>query len=240
MSAPLQTSSAAEAQASQAGLALLLEQSVAKTIPILDVHDFDTTLDPFTRSLYALIFKYGQASASLAANYYRNARSDAGVAGRITVTPADPAGQVQVRTAVNWATQPLRQSVPDVDAFSTQIQGLSSKMVMDAGRSTILDTVQKDRKAKGWARIPEPSASKSGTCAFCALLAARGLVYKTRASGDFRAHDLCKCHAEPVFNAYEPSAQVREWQTLYAQSTRSVTGKAKRTAFRQALAAQSS
>lgn len=238
MSAPLQTSSAAGAQASQAGLALLLKQEVGKAFQTLDVHDFEATLDPFTQSLYALIFKYGQASAALSANYYRTARRDAGVPGRITIVPADPAPPVQVKTAVSWATQPLRQPEQDIAAFETQIQGLSSKMVMDAGRSTVIDAVHRDKKAKGWARIPEPSKSKSGTCAFCALLCTRGLVYKSRTSGDFRSHDHCECHAEPVFNAYEPSAQVREWRALYAASTRHVSGKAKRAEFRRALAAR--
>lgn len=238
MSAPLQASSAATAQASQAGLAILLQQAVDGVLPILDVHDFDKTLDPFTQALYAVVHRYGLVSASLAANYYRTARSDAGIRGRITINPADPAPPLQVKNSVSWATNALRVSDPDLAAFETQIQGLSSKMVMDTGRSTVIDAVHRDRKAKGWARIPEPTHSKSGTCAFCALLATRGLVYKSKTSGDFRAHDGCECHAEPVFNAYEPSAQVREWQALYASSTRSVTGKAKRTAFRQALAAQ--
>lgn len=240
MSAPLQTSSAATAQASQAGLAILLKQAVDGVLPTLDVHDFDQTLDPFTRALYALIYRYGQASATLSANYYRTARRDAGVPGRITINPADPAPQAQVRNAVSWATQSLRQTEPDVQTFDDQIHALASKMVMDAGRATIIDTVHRDQKAKGWARIPEPAHSKSGTCAFCALLATRGLVYKSERSADFRAHDGCQCHAEPVFTAYEPSAQVREWQALYASSTSSVFGKAKRTAFRRALAAQAS
>lgn len=237
MSAPLQTSSAATAQASQAGLALLLKQAVSNAVPTLDVHDFDRTLDPFTRLIYALVFKYGQASASLAANYYRTTRRDAGIAGRITIIPADPAPPAQVRTAVGWATTPLRQSVPDLEAFETQLQGSTSKMVMDAGRTTVIDAVHRDKAAKGWARIPEPTRSKSGTCAFCALLATRGLVYKSKTSSDFRAHDGCECHAEPVFNAYEPSADVREWTSLYYKSTRGLSGKAARNAFRQALAA---
>lgn len=238
MSSPLQTSSAVEAQASQSGLAVLLKEAVDSVLPTLDIHNFDQTLDPFTRQLYALIFKYGQASATLAANYYKTARIDAGVPGRITVKPADPAPLDQLKIAVNWATAPLRQAEPDIDSFTTDIQGLSSKLVMDTGRSTVIDAVQSDRKAKGWARIPEPSKSKSGTCAFCALLATRGLAYKSKRAADFRAHNGCECHAEPVFTAYEPSTQVREWQQLYASSTRSVSGKAKRNAFRRALAAQ--
>lgn len=234
MSAP-QTSSAETAQASQAGLAILLKQAVTKTLPILDVHNFDQTLDPFTRALYALIFRYGQASASLAANYYRTARKDAGISSRITIIPSKSANPDQVKTAVNWATGPLRQSTPDLDAFATQIDGLSSKMVLDVGRDTVVDAVKKDPKAKGWARIPEPEKSKSGTCSFCALLATRGLVYRSEKSADFRAHDHCECHAEPVFNAYEPSAQVREYTSIYYQSTRGLSGKAARNAFRQAL-----
>jgi hypothetical protein len=61
-----------------------------------------------------------------------------------------------------------------------------------------------DRKAKGWARIPEP-----GACSSALMLATRGAVYRSEKGGDFKSHDNCRCHVEPVFTAYEPSAQVR-------------------------------
>ncbi len=45
----------------------------------------------------------------------------------------------------------------------------------------------------------------------------------------------CRCHAEPVFTAYEPSARMREAQKVWAEATRGRSGADARLAFRQAL-----
>ena len=45
----------------------------------------------------------------------------------------------------------------------------------------------------------------------------------------------CRCHAEPVFTAYEPSARMREAQATWAQATKGRYGADARAAFRQAL-----
>jgi hypothetical protein len=123
-----------------------------------------------------------------------------------------------------------------VTAARTQVQGAAEKLAQDPARQTTLDTVQKDRKAKGWARIPEPSLSATGTCGFCALLATRGAVYKTKTTAEFQAHDGCKCHPEPVFTGtYVPSAQVMDWQQTYAEVSQGRSGADARAAFRQSI-----
>ncbi len=45
----------------------------------------------------------------------------------------------------------------------------------------------------------------------------------------------CRCHVEPVFTAYEPSARMREAQKVWAEATRGRSGADARLAFRQAL-----
>jgi len=106
----------------------------------------------------------------------------------------------------------------------------SERLVLDTGRNTVIDSAQRDPKAKGWARIPEP-----GACSFCLMLATRGAVYRSESTADFKSHDNCRCHVEPVFTAYEPSAAVRQAQALWASSTRGKSGNAARIAFRQAV-----
>jgi hypothetical protein len=144
---------------------------------------------------------------------------------------------------VSDATQAYLDAVKEVDPpvdtrpdastaiadAKARLAAAAERQVLDAGRDTIVDNVQRDRKAKAWARIAEPDA-----CAFCAMLATRGAVYHVQ-RGEFKAHDNCRCHVEPVFTAYEPSAKVREWQALYAEATKGVYGsKNAQRAFRQA------
>jgi hypothetical protein len=104
-------------------------------------------------------------------------------------------------------------------AAKTLVQGVAETAVLDTGRQTIVNAVQNDSQAKGWAREAEP-----GCCAFCALLTTRGMTYRSEHTADFKAHNACRCHATPVFTAYEPSAQVRDWKALYQSSTKGARG----------------
>jgi hypothetical protein len=76
----------------------------------------------------------------------------------------------------------------------TRVVGVVGRQVLDGGRQTLLDTVQSDRTALGWARNASGSA-----CAFCAMLASRGPVYRNETTGGFKSHDHCACTVEPVY-----------------------------------------
>jgi hypothetical protein len=202
----------------------------------IDFSDLDTSIPLFTRLMYALTHRFGQASATLAARAYVADRIAAGVRSPFTPRIAPlPVGE-QVGKTVNWAVQPLTLPKPDPELAKSQVEGSVTRLVQNVGRQTIVDSVAADKKAKGWARVPEP-----GCCSFCALLATRGAVYKVQKQADFASHNNCRCHAEPVFNAYEPSAQVREWQALYRSSTAGVHGMSNlQNAFRRAFDAPAS
>jgi len=75
--------------------------------------------------------------------------------------------------------------------------------------------------------------TEPNSCAFCALLAMRGFVYK-ESTVAFHSHDKCRCHAEPIFGHYQPGEQVAEWASLYKDATSSATGKTKLTEWRRA------
>jgi len=225
--------------------------AVAKLWPSLDLLHLRTSLPVFKAAVVHEVQRHARASAALAARQYRADRVRAGVGAGFTPVPADPPPLEQVAQAVDWATQPLWNSnvvaavtgQPEAEptealpSSSTAIADAkarlaasSERQVLDAGRNTIVDNAQRDRKAKGWARVPEP-----GACSFCLMLATRGAVYRSEQSADFKTHDHCRCHVEPVFTAYEPSARVREAQALWASSTRGKSGHAAQVAFRQAV-----
>lgn len=171
-------------------------------------------------------------SNSLAVSHYHAVRRDSGVGGRSVVPHAPLAELDQVSTSVDWATKGLWSRTPDVESALTLVTGVTEKMVMDSGRDTVINAVRDDKYAKGWARVPEP-----GCCAFCALLSTRGAVYKKNTAG-FESHDHCRCHAEPVFTQYEPTAKIREWESLYSESTKNASGSQKMSAFRKAYDAK--
>lgn len=218
--------------------------------PSLDLRNLRQSLPTFTAAVAYQVRSHAQGSATLATWQYRQQRAAAGAGSGFTPRPAAPPPVEQIAQIVGWATQPLWNgdvlAEPLSDAGSSAIAdakarlaAAAERLVLDAGRGTILDSVQADPKAKGWARIPEPDA-----CYFCALLATRGAVYK-RASFDVanarfkgegvaKTHDHCRCHMEPIFTAYEPSARVREWEAQYAQATRGTSGAAARRAWRRA------
>lgn len=199
----------------------------------LDIADLSNSLAAYTQAVYAVTHWFGQASAALAVRSYLADRAAAGVASSFTPRPAPLPVAAQVTKTVDWAVGPLFSDTPDVPTAQTNIQGSIGRLVQNVGRQTVIDSVHADKKAKGWARIPE-----TGCCSFCALLSTRGMAYRSETTASFKSHDHCRCHPEPVFNAYEPSAQVREWQALYRQSTAGVHGmKNLQNAFRRAFEA---
>lgn len=215
--------------ATEALSAALARQVAAAWHGLLNVSRLKLTLPQLSAAVAALVHRYGQASALIAVRYYETARLEAGIAGKFTPVQVTPPGLDAVTEAVKWATRELWTATPDVQPARAATQAVTEKLVLDTGRDTIIGAVQADRKARAWARVPEP-----GACYFCVMLATRGAVYSEH-TADFRTHDHCRCHPEPVFTAYEPSAQIRDWQALWRESTAGHSGKAAVAAFRAAL-----
>lgn len=224
---------AEEHQVGQEALVSLVPAVLREAWPLLDVHDIKGTLPRFVAAVRAIVQRYGSASAAAALDYYRRERAAAGVkvaapSLRLAPSPADSV----VEEAIGWAVSDLYGPVsPEtVAAAQEKVDAAVSRLVLDQGRQTIIDATVKDRAAKGWARVTE-----QGACSFCIMLALRGAAYGSKRSADFKAHDHCNCHAEPVFTAYEPSHRMREMDRLWRESTKGRSGHDARVAFRQAV-----
>lgn len=225
---------AAEQQAAQAAIAEHLAHPVENAWRLLTVADLRGTLPELVGAIAAVVQLYGLASATLAARYYEAERMQAGIRGTYLVDPVSPASYEQIDEAVRWATKGLWGKKPNTEAAKTLTLGIAEKYTLDAGRQTIIRAVQQDRKSHGWARVVEP-----GACSFCLILAIRGAVYRSEQSADFRAHDHCRCHVQPLFGVvHEPSAQVRQAKAIYDDIKRTAHGPlATRKAFRDAIEA---
>lgn len=213
---------------------------------LLDPADLAGSLPKFLVAVQAIVSQFGRASASGAMSYYLSERAAAGVTGRPSLPLAPDASPEQIAATVGWALKDVLHPATEVttpapvaegalneieQASLAKLDAAVEKLVLDQGRQTIIDATNKDKAAKGWARVTEP-----GACSFCLLLATRGAVYKTEDSASFQSHDHCQCHAEPLFGmSYEPTAQVRAAQAIYKDVTKGRSGNDARVAFRQAM-----
>lgn len=246
---PAQPPPASEAhQAAQSVLVGSLMADLASAWPALDPLHIKASMPRFAALVAALVRRYGMASASLAVSHYRQQRLAGGIAGRITVVPAAPAPVDQVEASLWTAVDSLYGPVtPEtIAATQTNVEGVASRLAQDPGRQTIVNAVQADPSARGWARVTE-----MGACSFCLMLAIRagsgGVLYYSKGSagaransrfvgaGDFKFHDHCECHVEPVFGRYEPTARVRAAERLWKDVTKGRSGRDARIAFRQAV-----
>jgi hypothetical protein len=209
-------------------------------------------------AVLALVTEYSAASTTVAADFYEQERSDAGVRSRFTVPDPGPPPDEQVTQTLRWATKDLwprdteaatpAQLMP-VDARLEQAQkkaeGALERLVLNAGRQTIRDAVRRDPAAVAYAR-----AAALGACSFCKLMASRGAVYKDldrvgreaneQFTGDdsvIKFHNSCRCQPIPVFRGqrFQLSAHAAEWDRIYREYAAGHPGDQLRL-FRRALA----
>ncbi|HEY5515292.1 MAG TPA: hypothetical protein VIK12_03695 [Pengzhenrongella sp.] len=167
--------------------------------------------------LPALVTVYGEAAATLAADWYDDLRESVGPRQRFAAIPAGFA-DTGAYALVGWATT----RAVDATSLRSLVEGGVQRRVANFSRQTVMTSAVKDPAATGWQRIG------AGECrsGFCDLLIGRGTVYQTESSATFASHDHCKCGAVPAWGGeplpvrpYTPSTRVtdadrertREW-----------------------------
>jgi len=196
------TTGAPLAQASQSrtiqlALASALTRDVAQVWPQLDPKNLDSTFQRWLQTMTTLINRYRGMSALAAGIYYRDTREHA-------LQVPTPVNLIKIAgdAPAEWLQKGLGYSGPGLlndpntapgTALSTT-QGTASRMVTDAARSTVIDTIAADPKAVGWYRVTD-----GHPCGFCALLASRGVAYKSEQTADFKTHNDCGCTAAAAF-----------------------------------------
>lgn len=93
-----------------------------------------------------------------------------------------------------------------------RLSGEVSRTVIEGSRETVTQTAT--QRGYGWQRITD-----GDPCAFCALLASRGAVYRSQSSGGFQAHRNCACTAEMVMRESGfRTDESQKWSDLYDRS----------------------
>lgn len=135
-----------------------------------------------------LIRTYGQAAATLAADWYDEARAAAEVPGTFTALPVGLDDQGSNALA-QWAAS----TGTDTASVLSLAAGGTQRRILSWSRQTVMSASLTDPAAEGWQRVASPTA-----CGFCRMLADRGAVF-SESSVDFGAHDHCSCGAVAAF-----------------------------------------
>jgi len=180
-----------------------------------------SSYEAFETAMVLLVQSRSVQSASLSARYYELFRAVDAPGMKVTraVQLAAARDAAAIRAAVSVtaragvytalaAGQPYEMAMRN---GLVRVSGAVTREVLNAGRDTILQEVQRDGKAHGWARV-----TGGNPCAFCAMLASRGPAY-SESGADFEAHDHCQCGAEPAYEGSEWPGRGREFRDLWQE-----------------------
>lgn len=190
--------------------------------PIWHIGD-DPSFASLVTATLPLIRVYHRLSATLAGAYYQTFRGAEDAAGQATPRLAPAIAEAHI-TASLYATgqvatdRALRAGRPPEEARKAALvrtSGAVTRHVLQGGRDTLLESIAADPQSLGWARVTD-----AAPCAFCALLAGRGPVYKTEHTAEFQAHDHCACLVEPVYPGAAWPGRAREFRKMYDQAVR--------------------
>jgi hypothetical protein len=135
---------------------------------------------------YALVTKYGEATASLSALMYDQVAESEGA----IVPPAVPA-----ETANYGAVAKAIKGAQKFSQNADYISNVVGRMVKQAGADTTLQNALRDGSQFAW--IPS-----GDTCAFCITLASRGWQYASKDT-------IKNCHAEHIHSNCDCNYSVR-------------------------------
>lgn len=189
--------------------------------------DLQGTIGPFAKAGAIMVRAGRRASGAAAARYYAEFRRIEGVRGTTTVTPAaslEPGvGEGLLLGAGISGIVNARRRGATVEAATrngfVKVGGSAAGLVLGGGRETLLDAISSDRQALGFQRV-----TSGNTCAFCAMVASQGVVFKDEAGADFQAHDHCGCTAEPAFEGSDLLPQNAKFRQDWDDVTQGLSG----------------
>lgn len=162
---------------------------------------------------------------------------------RVSVTVVDPESRRSSRVSVE-VTEENRRDPEVVKVIAEKVQAVAERHARMPSREAFTDAVESgdddDGPEIGWARVLTGAES----CGFCAMLASRGPVYKSKKSAsdaggvDGKAyHDNCDCEVVLVREDQDwvGREEYEALEQLWASSTAGTNGKSALKAFTAAL-----
>lgn len=162
---------------------------------------------------------------------------------RVSVTVVDPESRRSSRVSVE-VTEDNRRDPEVVKVIADKVQAVAERHARMPSREALTDAVESDDADDGpeigWARVLTGAES----CGFCAMLASRGPVFKSKKSAsdaggvDGKAyHDNCDCEVVLVREDQDwvGREEYEALEQLWASSTAGTNGKSALKAFTAAL-----
>lgn len=131
----------------------------------------------------------------------------------LTVGPYDYTNKAREIRTLDVGPQQQAALLAEAKQVTTKkLAAAAMRHAQAGGRQTIHDNAERDEVALGWVRV-----TKADPCAFCAMLASRGLRYRAfkegsfdlsnanfTGDGDAKVHDNCGCSLKPVYADNDP------------------------------------
>ena len=185
----------------------------------LDIDDLDGSTPYWLASNVAAVNRRLVESQRVAGEYLTQYReAEIGLPAAVVFAAPDAtarvlrfAGPVRIKRLIGAG---MRSAEAYTAAF-TKFAGMARRQTMMGGRLTIAATTGQDRRAYGWRRVTD-----GNPCAFCAMLASRGPIYRDDASAaGLQYHAHCGCTAEPCYEAnWEPTEQEQKYLDAYTDA----------------------
>lgn len=227
--------------------------------PLLRSDDLSSSSPDWLRLSILLVHRYRDTASAIAQQYVERARLlETGRPLGASLPASQMPDEQIMRTLLHTGPGALSRSrtqgaTPEQarESALTQSMQAASRLVLDGARSVVERTVTADSAALGWMRVTD-----GDPCAFCAMLASRGAVYKSRESagavdartvygGDAKGftstwHNGCGCQIVPVFSrsVVLPEAN-RKAADLWKRSTSGLSTSEAMRAFRRAVEGRS-
>lgn len=171
---------------------------VKRLWPALEWEDLDGTFPAFAAGVAGVVAANRRTSAGLAASYLRAFRVASGHDGNVRVVAATalPAEQFATSLRVTSLVAAKKSAAAGVAApvamgnALTQTAGAMSRLALNSGRETVIETIHADDRASGWRRVLGGAG-----CDFCRERAG----IRINSEMVFESHGGCGCSAEPVY-----------------------------------------
>lgn len=160
-----------------------------------DVSDAVVARELLAEVLPELTAIYGEAAASLAADWYDEIRELEAPpnARRFSAQVATLPPREQTDVIARFVVGPMFSIDPNPSAALDLAHGSLQRLIADMDRGTTIGSSISDPSSNGWRRVTDGNA-----CDFCRMLSGRGAVYR-EATVNFGAHDHCGCSGVPSF-----------------------------------------
>lgn len=148
--------------------------------------------DPHGPAVVDLVAAYGEAAATLAADWYDDVRGSFDLPSSYSAPP----GAVDEGTYrhIHGVIGDTIKTATSDETLAPLLLGGLQHVVSNVARFTVMGASLADPDTRGWRR----QSARGGGCDFCKSLIGRGAVY-SESSASFESHDRCGCIAVPDF-----------------------------------------